>query len=405
VRDVNEYVTGVAGLARLLESGMDFGDLCQRLELRGRSHPADANALLDLSTLLLMTPVPGNREPAFNIQQRALKITQIFRLPPKSAVVTLRLLVLMAPGDMTANTPVDCLLEDTDIEITLLYVLPGHPLPDILPDHDLIFVAIGESEQGQVLLRQLDGLSRLSGKPVLNSPDRIRLLTRDRVSTLLKSVPEAVMPATARVDRQSLLEVAREERSLARLLDAGRFPVIVRPVASHGGKNLAKVDTTAELSAYLAGLSEREFYISNFIDYRSTDGQFRKYRVAMFAGQSFPCHMAISSHWMIHYFNSGMAESESKRREEEQFMSNFERAFAQTHKQSLEAIYRLIGLDFIVLDCGETQDRKLLLFEIDNAAIVHALDDPELFPYKRPQMRKVFWAFREMQMARALPAR
>jgi hypothetical protein len=42
----------------------------------------------------------------------------------------------------------------------------------------------------------------------------------------------------------------------------------------------------------------------------------------------------------------------------------------------------------------------LLLFEVDNAAIVHALDDPKLFPYKRAQMQRVFAAFREMLFAR-----
>jgi hypothetical protein len=46
-------------------------------------------------------------------------------------------------------------------------------------------------------------------------------------------------------------------------------------------------------------------------------------------------------------------------------------------------------------------DGSLLIFEIDNAAIVHALDDPDDFPYKRPQMRKVFAAFRDMLLARA----
>ena len=64
----------------------------------------------------------------------------------------------MAPGDMTSNTPVDCLLEGADVAVTLLYVLPGRPLPSPLPEHDLIFVAIGESSANQVLLRQLKDL-------------------------------------------------------------------------------------------------------------------------------------------------------------------------------------------------------------------------------------------------------
>ncbi len=398
--DLSQYVTGFAGLARLLESGIDFSELGPRLEARSRTDPSDANALMDLSTLMLMTGNPDLRELAFKKQHQALQISRIYRLPPTTSTVALRLLVIMAPGDMTANTPVDCLLEDTDIGVTLLYLLPGRPFPESLPDHDLIFIAIGESDQSQALLGQLEGLSALSTKPVLNSPDKIGLLTRDRVSLLLKSIPGVVMPATARVDRQVLLNISQERFALAEILDAGRFPIIARPVASHGGKNLAKIDDAADLSTYVAPLSEGEFYISNFIDYRSIDGQFKKYRVVLLAGQPFACHMAISSHWMIHYFNADMATSDFKRKEEEHFMNNFEREFALVHKQSLASIDRLIGLDFVVLDCAETKDGSLLLFEVDNAAIVHALDDPKLFPYKQPQMLKVFAAFREMLFAR-----
>ena len=151
----------------------------------------------------------------------------------------------------------------------------------------------------------------------------------------------------------------------------------------------------------MTALSDEEFYVSNFIDYRSIDGQFKKARVAMFAGRAFACHMAISSHWMVHYFNADMTADYSKRNEEEQFMNNFETDFAENHKESLESIYRSLAMDFIVLDCAETQDGDLLIFEVDNAAIVHALDDPKLFPYKQPQMRKVFAAFQEMLFARA----
>jgi hypothetical protein len=33
------------------------------------------------------------------------------------------------------------------------------------------------------------------------------------------------------------------------------------------------------------------------------------------------------------------------------------------------------------------------MFEADNAAIVHNMDPPDVFPYKAPQMRKIFDAF------------
>ena len=55
-----------------------------------------------------------------------------------------------------------------------------------------------------------------------------------------------------------------------------------------------------------------------------------------------------------------------------------------------------MGLDYFGIDCGETADGRLLLFEADVAMIVHSMDPPELFPYKQPQMRKIRDAFRDM---------
>jgi hypothetical protein len=43
----------------------------------------------------------------------------------------------------------------------------------------------------------------------------------------------------------------------------------------------------------------------------------------------------------------------------------------------------------------------LLIFEADNTAVVHNMDSPEVYPYKSPQMRKIFEAFAAMLYRRA----
>jgi hypothetical protein len=55
-----------------------------------------------------------------------------------------------------------------------------------------------------------------------------------------------------------------------------------------------------------------------------------------------------------------------------------------------------MGLDYLGIDCGETSTGELLIFEVDSNMIVHAMDTAEVFPYKQPQMQKVFAAFRTM---------
>jgi glutathione synthase/RimK-type ligase-like ATP-grasp enzyme len=201
--------------------------------------------------------------------------------------------------------------------------------------------------------------------------------------------------------RRVLLDVAQRKVPLTTVLDSGRFPIIVRPIDSQGGKHLDRIDGVDDLAAYLARVADEQLFVSNFVDYRAADGKFKKLRVVLVDGQPFAGHMGISSQWMIHYVNAAMDESAEKRGEEERFFQTFDVEFAMRHKQSLDAIAERVGLDFFSIDCAEMPDGRLLVFEVDNAGIVHDFDDPKLFPYKRPAMRKVFNAFRAMLLTRA----
>jgi glutathione synthase/RimK-type ligase-like ATP-grasp enzyme len=172
------------------------------------------------------------------------------------------------------------------------------------------------------------------------------------------------------------------------------FPIIVRPVGSHAGRNLDKIDRPEELAAYLAKVADAEFFLSRFIDYSGKDGLFRKFRVVLIDGKPYACHMGVSSHWMIHYVNAGMYDDAKKREEEAAFMERFE-DFAQRHRKALDAIYQRTGLDYLCIDCAETQDGRLFVFEIDHTMVVHAMDPEHLFPYKQIHMQKIKNAFRD----------
>ena len=77
-------------------------------------------------------------------------------------------------------------------------------------------------------------------------------------------------------------------------------------------------------------------------------------------------------------------------------MNCFDEAFARRHAQALEGVHERAGLDYLLLDCAETADGDLLIFEVGTAMIVHSLDPVEVFPYKAPQMEKIFSAFERM---------
>ena len=115
--------------------------------------------------------------------------------------------------------------------------------------------------------------------------------------------------------------------------------------------------------------------------------------------------MAIADRWDIWYLNAGMSASQSKRLEEQTFMQTFDIAFARRHATALNGISKRIGLDYFTVDCAETKNGSLLIFEADNTAIVHDMDRPDIFPYKAPQMQRVFDAFAAMLDRRARQSR
>lgn len=75
-------------------------------------------------------------------------------------------------------------------------------------------------------------------------------------------------------------------------------------------------------------------------------------------------------------------------------MQDFD-TFAERHRLALLAIYQRTHLEYICIDCAETLDGQLLVFEIDHAMVVHAMDPEDLFPYKQEHIRKLQHAFRE----------
>jgi hypothetical protein len=210
---------------------------------------------------------------------------------------------------------------------------------------------------------------------------------------LLDGIDGLEIPATFAVGRERLLQATQSVDALDGIMPGLAFPIIIRPRGSHAGVGLAKLDDGQAIARYLAERQEDKFFVSRFVDYSGEDGQFRKYRIAFVDGQAYAGHMAIAERWDIWYLNAHMSASASKRLEEETFMCTFDVGFGRRHRSALEALAYRIGLEYFTIDCAETKQGSLLIFEADNTAVVHNMDPPSVFPYKGPQMRKVFEAF------------
>jgi hypothetical protein len=397
---VPPIVSGTADLTDFAYQGNDYDAVMQRIDHACWKNTPPAGEAAQMYDSAIASQLAFRRAEGLNLQDAALVESQIFRIggAPGGA---LRLLALVGPGDLMTNTPLDFLTKYLNVRLDLLYVLPDRPLPSLIPDHDLAFFALGEADPAT--LSRLRRLFAVWPRPALNDPRFMPALERDALSRLLAGVPGVCSPTAVGVSR-SVLDRHLESDDRIEGFDTARglYPCLIRPAGSHAGISLSRVRSPAALTGYLRYSFERQFFITAFEDYRSPDGLYRKSRVAFIDRQPFLCHMAISSHWMVHYLNAGMTESAEKRAEEAGAMAAFDDDFGRRHAAAFAALHERLGFDYYSIDCAETRDGRLLVFEADAAAIVHLMDPPDLFPYKQSQMHKVFAAFDAMLRRRAM---
>jgi glutathione synthase/RimK-type ligase-like ATP-grasp enzyme len=389
---------GVARLTRMAFDGQDLRPLWQALMEQATDDAAGSGIGMDLSVI---SQLLGDQPTGLAIQKDTLAHQRLYRSPCASSQPSLRVLAFAAVMDIGGNTPLEFLLPDTDIALVTFYVVPGMALPSPMPEHDIAIVAAPDGDGARESLLAIEALVSAWPRPVLNAPEKIRLLDRDRLYRRLTGIAGLEIPQTARVKRDQLQEMARHGLSLRALLADGEFPLIIRPVGSHAGFGLDKMRDRTALADYLAGRTENEFFISRFVNYASPDGLFRKYRIVVVDGKPYACHMAIAEEWKVWYLNADMAVSVPRRMEEALFMQDFDQGFAARHAPALAEMISRLGLDYFAVDCAQTPDGELLIFEADNTAIVHDMDPPSVYPYKSAQMQKIFKAVQAMLFRRA----
>lgn len=371
---------GQAAILRRVYEQADISPLAELLIRRAQAGRADPGAALDLATLLLAQGGPLAEEGRV-MQRAAARVTPSYQVIHGDGSGP-RILAIMTPGDFMTNTPVDFLVAGSNAVLIQHFVDETCERLDF-PPHDVAFLAVGEGPENAAVLANLERLLPQHPGPVLNAaPDVIARLSRDRVSRMLEGLPGVLCPPTR--------QVSRAELAAARSIDA---PILLRPIGSHAGAGLAKVESAEDLTAYLSLHPGERFFLTPFIDYRGPDGIFEKARVVLIGGKPFASHLASSRHWMVHYLNAGMEANPARRAREAAWMEDFETGFARRHADALDAVTKAVGLDYFGLDCAELPDGRLLVFELDVAMIVHDMDDETVFPYKKPAMRKLFDAF------------
>jgi len=284
------------------------------------------------------------------------------------------------------NVPIDFLWPKacyTRIVCMMEYVKDEHMQG--LPPFDLVFNAIGDSDAMVRIEAAVERFRQTCNKPFLNIPSGIKRTARDQMSALFAEIDDVICPATLRSPTTAFKEYVLSSTVL-------RFPIIIRPGGSHGGDHLVKLNSDNELSA-ISLFNSTVYYASNYVDYRSPDGYFRKYRIAFVDRQPFPYHMAIGENWMIHYETADMMGQAWKREEELAFLENPRLVLGNRAMNAIEQIGKAMNLDFCGVDFTLLPDGRLLVFEANATMLIHPEDPKSILAYKNAYVQRIFEAF------------
>jgi hypothetical protein len=195
------------------------------------------------------------------------------------------------------------------------------------------------------------------------------------------------------------LIAADAETTLAR--HGLRFPLLLRTPGFHTGRHFVLVDRAEAMAEAVAGLPGAELTAIQYLDSRGADGKVRKYRVMMINGCLYPLHLAIASHWKIHYFTAEMAERGEHRAEDAEFLENMPGVLGPRAMAALEQIQAALGLDYAGIDFGLSPAGDLLLFEANATMVVNPPEPDERWAYRRPALERIFAAVRGMLLEKA----
>jgi hypothetical protein len=305
--------------------------------------------------------------------------------------------VLLLTSGRRGDVPIRHLLDD---KIFRTYVvLPNvYDLEAPLPEHQVVFNAIGDADLCRQALDRAVALMDRTFAPVINAPAAVLGTGRAANARRLADLPGVVAPRMANLSRQML---AGSEAPAA-LEDRGfQFPLLLRAPGFHNGQHFVLIENPGQLASAVAELPGDELTAIQYLDARGRDGLYRKYRVMMIDGWLYPLHLAIAPCWKIHYVTADMEESAEHRAEEARFLQDMPQVLGSRAMAALAEIQNALGLDYAGIDFGLNADGEILLFEANATMTVLPPGQDRRWNYRRAAVQRIEDAVRRMLIEKA----
>ncbi|HEY5341884.1 MAG TPA: hypothetical protein VIK27_12720 [Candidatus Aquilonibacter sp.] len=309
-------------------------------------------------------------ETSTTYRTRALARRRVF-FDPLPVGTRTPVLLLLRDIPYSTNTPLEVLLDRERVALHKYYVEGNADVP--LPAFDVAFCAFGSAHGAAGAIARTDAfLERVAGR--INDPLLLERTTRESLAGTLDNVAGLSVAHARVVDADAAASIP--------------LPALVRPVDTHAGDGFARIADRDALVAHLGHYPAQRYHVSDFVEYRSPDGWYRKFRVIFVDGVAYPYHLAISPQWMVHYQTAPMQLDAGLRAQELAFLED-PRRLVPAWDTVMPSIADAIGLDYFGIDATVLPDGSLLVFEADAAMLVHDEDARDVFVAKRPYVARI----------------
>ncbi len=156
------------------------------------------------------------------------------------------------------------------------------------------------------------------------------------------------------------------------------------------------MDHAEELKEAIDKLPGDDVLVIQFLDTRGPDGLVRKYRVMMVDGNLYPLHLAISRHWLVHYFRADNDASPRHQAEEADFLEHPWEVLGPTATPALRRVAQVLALDYGGIDFTLDSEGRLVVFEANAAMALYSPGSNEVKPHRKNAVEAVTAAVRRM---------
>jgi glutathione synthase/RimK-type ligase-like ATP-grasp enzyme len=274
-----------------------------------------------------------------------------------------------------------------------------------LDDAHIVINAISDADLYGQALRDLATHVPALRVPIINPPAAVLAATRDGLSARVRQGDGFIVPRTVRVRLP-----ADDAYALPRSIDTQglHYPVLARPVGTHTGEGLVRLDSAEHARAWAAKGAQREVYLTQYMDFRSPDGWWRKYRLWCVGEAVVHNHVLVGEHWNVHG-NARVATMLPRPALMAEDAAYVREGLPHLWPQTLamvQALRAATGLDYFGIDYGVTPEGELVVFEANATMRSCYLEIAGTFPHASIALERHVQAFEalvDQKLARGVP--